>query len=107
MDLINNCTEGADRSILAREHPTSDSCLKRQGEPYYKKYITPQCILKITQETITYCITPSLQSCLITPALSTAGSLQIFCSGAYLKTSVQTWLQKYNTAEVRGLCRCN
>lgn len=59
MDLINNCTEGADRSILAREHPTSDSCLKRQGAPYYKKYITPQCILKITQETITYCITPS------------------------------------------------
>jgi len=37
MDLINNCTEGADRSILARGHPTSDSYLKRQGAPYYKK----------------------------------------------------------------------
>lgn len=37
MDLINDCTEGADRSILAQGHHTSDSYLKRQGAPYYKK----------------------------------------------------------------------
>lgn len=104
MDLINNCSEGADRSILARGHHTSDSYLKRQGVPYYKKiYYSSTCFKNYRRNTNRLHYTLSAGP----PGTTALSSRQVFCTRAYLKTLVQIRFQQHNSAEVRRLCRCN